>query len=59
MQVFQKHEAIICGIDEALAVIKLGTGHYNDKKRAYKLFDNYIKQKKQVRSHYYNSKKIC
>tara|TARA_B100000945_G_scaffold107260_1_gene84973 strand:+ start:730 stop:1809 length:1080 start_codon:yes stop_codon:yes gene_type:complete len=57
MQVFQKHEAIICGIDEALAVIKLGTGHYNDKKRAYKLFDNYIKQKKQVRSHYYNSKK--
>jgi nicotinate phosphoribosyltransferase len=30
MQVFQKHDAILGGIDEAIAVLKLGSGHEGD-----------------------------
>ncbi len=56
MQVFQKKEAILCGIDEALAVLKLGTGYYRDRQKAYRLFDQYISLKKEIRSLYYNSK---
>lgn len=56
MQVFQKKEAVICGIDEALAVLKLGTGYYRDRKKAYELFDQYIDLKKAIRRMYFNSK---
>ncbi len=57
MQIFQKKDAILCGVDEALAILNLGTGHYKDRKKAYKLFDIYINQKKEIRTYYYNSKK--
>ena len=30
MQVFQKHESVLGGIDEAIAVLKLGAGHERD-----------------------------
>ena len=30
MQVFQKKDAVLCGIDEAIAVLKLASGHYTD-----------------------------
>ncbi len=49
MQVFQKNKAVICGIDECLAVFKLATGRYTDYKKAYKLFDRYIELKKKAR----------
>jgi nicotinate phosphoribosyltransferase len=56
VQVFQKRDAIICGVDETLATLKLGTGYYTDREKAYKLFDEYISLKKKIRSLYYNSK---
>jgi nicotinate phosphoribosyltransferase len=30
MQVFQKHESVLGGIDEAIAILKLGSGHERD-----------------------------
>ncbi|MFQ6615807.1 MAG: quinolinate phosphoribosyl transferase [Fidelibacterota bacterium] len=56
MQVFQKKEAVLCGVDEALALLKLGTGYYKDRGKAYRLFDEYIDLKKTIRSLYFNSK---
>lgn len=56
MQVFQKNDAILCGVDEALAIFKLGTGQYRDREKAYALFDEYIELKKQIRFLYFNSK---
>ncbi len=50
MQVFQKQDAIVCGIDEALAVIKLCSGHYSDPEKAYNIFDEYIRLKQRIRS---------
>ena len=52
MQVFQKNNAVICGIDECLAVLKLATGKYSDYQKAYKLFDKYIELKKIARSYF-------
>lgn len=56
IQIFQKKQAVLCGVDEALAIVKLGTGYYKDREKAYKLFDQYIEMKKAIRSLYYNSK---
>lgn len=56
MQIFQKKDAVLCGVDEALAVLKLGTGHYKDRQKAYRLFDDYIDLKKTIRSLYFSSK---
>lgn len=56
MQVFQKKHAMLCGVDEVLAILKLCTGHYIDSKQAYQLFDRYIVLKKKVRSLYHQSK---
>lgn len=52
MQVFQKKEAILCGIDEAIAVLKMASGRYRDYKKAYKLFDQLIECKKDLRKHF-------
>jgi nicotinate phosphoribosyltransferase len=30
MQVFQKKDAVLCGVDEAVAVLKLAAGRYTD-----------------------------
>jgi nicotinate phosphoribosyltransferase len=57
MQVFQKKDAVLCGIDEALAVLRLGTGYYNDRGRAFKLFDKLIELKKHERETYYTDYK--
>ena len=42
MQVFQKREAILCGIDETLAIFKLASGRYEDYDLTYALFDQLI-----------------
>jgi len=55
-QVFQKETAVLCGVDESLAILKLGSGYYTDREKAYQLFDHYISLKKTIRSLYYNSK---
>jgi nicotinate phosphoribosyltransferase len=52
MQVFQKKEAVLCGIDEALAVLKVATGRYTDYNKAYKLFDKLIDLKSKARQQF-------
>jgi len=49
MQVFQKNDAVLCGVDEAVAVLKLATGKYTDYPKAYKLFDQLIELKDTAR----------
>ena len=52
MQVFQKRDAILCGIDEAIAILKLASGRYKDYEKAYQLFDRLMDLKKEAR-HYF------
>ena len=52
VQVFQKGEAVVCGIEEALAILMLGIGHYRNSNHAFELFDHYIEQKRRIRSLY-------
>jgi len=56
MQIFQKQEAILCGVDEALAVIKLCSGYYRDLDQAYTLFDDYIRLKQHIRTVYHSDR---
>ena len=53
MQVFQKSQAVLCGIDEAIATLKVGTGHYTDLEKAHKLFDRLMNLKVEMRKHRY------
>ena len=52
MQVFQKKNAVLCGIDEAVAVLKLAAGRYTDYDKAYKLFDKLIEHKSRARQQF-------
>ena len=52
VQVFQKGEAVVCGIEEALAILMLGIGHYRNSTQAFELFDRYIELKRRIRSLY-------
>src|SRR3546814_4950679 len=45
MQVFQKRDAVLCGIDEALAVLRVGTGRWRDEHAAEQLFDRFLEAK--------------
>ncbi len=56
LQVFQKKEAVLCGVDETLAILKLGVGYYKEREKAYKLFDDYINLKKKIRALFISSK---
>jgi nicotinate phosphoribosyltransferase len=49
MQVFQKNDAVLCGIDEAIAVLKLCSGYYEKPELAFPLFDIYKKQERLIR----------
>ena len=42
VQVFQKGHATLCGVEEALAILLLGVGHYRDPIRAFEWFDELI-----------------
>ncbi len=57
MQVFQKRDAVLCGIDEVLAVLKVATGRYTDYERAYKLFDKLIDLKSKARQQFIGNHK--
>ncbi len=49
-QIFQKKDdAIICGTDEAIGILRSATGNYSDSERAFKLFDRYIQLKDMIR----------
>jgi nicotinate phosphoribosyltransferase len=52
MQVFQKNHAVLCGIDEALAVLRLCSGLYSNSKEAFKLFDEYVARERIIRALY-------
>ena len=49
IQVFQKRDALLCGIDEALGILRVGLGRYRDLERAYKAFDRYMELKLAMR----------
>lgn len=43
MQLFQREDqAMVCGIDQVLAILHAGTGHYSDARRAADLFQEYL-----------------
>lgn len=52
MQVFQKRYAVLCGMDEALAIFQLCSGRYHDKNRANRLFDKFLKAQRESRQFY-------
>jgi nicotinate phosphoribosyltransferase len=52
MQVFQKKDAVVCGIDEAIAVLRVASGRFTDYDRAYKLFDHWLQLKQGMRRHF-------
>ena len=52
IQVFQKQGAVLCGIEEALAIVILGAGHHQNPTQAFKLFDRLIESKRRIRSLY-------
>lgn len=49
MQIFQKHDALLCGMDETIAVLKLASGRYTDWKKARNLFDRHMELKRSAR----------
>lgn len=49
IQAFQKKNAVLCGIDEAIAIIKVASGFYRNREKAYKLFDRLMKIKAETR----------
>jgi nicotinate phosphoribosyltransferase len=53
MQVFQKRHAVLCGIDEAIAILRVGTGHYTDLNKAHQLFDRLMDVKMNLRKSRY------
>jgi len=57
MQVFQKKDAVLCGVDEAVAVLKLAAGRYTDYQKAYKLFDKLIELKSKARQQFIGNHK--
>lgn len=50
MQVFQKRDkAVVCGTDEAVAILKTAAGYYKDAEAVYPFFDRYVELKKLIR----------
>jgi nicotinate phosphoribosyltransferase len=58
MQVFQKKYAVLCGVDEAIAVLRMGTGHYTDLNKAHQLFDQLMKVKMDLRKSRYSDEEL-
>jgi nicotinate phosphoribosyltransferase len=53
-QIFQKKDnVVICGTDEAIAILRSATGLYSNSDRAFKLFDRYIELKQMIRHSLY------
>ncbi len=57
MQVFQKKDAVLCGVDEAVAVLKLAAGKYTNYAKAYKLFDRLMELKSNARRQFIGNHK--
>ena len=52
MQVFQKRNVVACGIDEAIAILKVASGRYTDYDNACKLFDRWLEIKRERRAYF-------
>lgn len=52
MQVFQKKDAVLCGVDEAIAVLKMASGKYKDPRKTYALFDRLLELKHEARKYF-------
>ena len=50
VQVFQKDRSVLCGIDEALAILRVGAGSWADWGRASELFEAYLASRLEARS---------
>jgi nicotinate phosphoribosyltransferase len=50
-QFFPRQDAVVCGIDEALAILKYCTGYYKDQEKANEIFSEMIKIDKQIQNH--------
>ena len=50
MQVFQKDDSVLCGMDEALAILQLCTGRFDDADKAREVFGDYLKAKRSART---------
>ena len=55
MQFFQKKNSIVCGVDEAIAILKTCAGRYKDQEAANKAFDLYKLQHEQHYVHELNA----
>jgi len=51
VQVFQRSTSVLCGIDEALAVLRVGTGSWTDRDKASEVFDAYLAARLDARGH--------
>jgi nicotinate phosphoribosyltransferase len=49
IQVFQKGHSVLCGIDEALAILRVGAGSWADSDKAAELFDAYLDARLEAR----------
>ncbi len=50
MQIFQKRDAVLCGTDEAIAVLKTCSGYYREPQKAYEFFDRYLLLERRIRA---------
>jgi nicotinate phosphoribosyltransferase len=57
MQVFQKGHTVLCGIDEAIAVLRVAAGRYRDYHKAHNLFDRLLELKREARELFLTDKK--
>ncbi|MDQ4098029.1 MAG: nicotinate phosphoribosyltransferase, partial [Actinomycetota bacterium] len=49
VQVFQKDTSVLCGVDEALAILRVGTGSWSDWNQATELFGRYLEARLDAR----------
>ncbi|MEN6590969.1 MAG: nicotinate phosphoribosyltransferase, partial [Fervidobacterium sp.] len=49
-QFFPREDAVICGVDEALAILRYCTGYYKDEERALELYNKMLKLDKEMQS---------
>ena len=50
MQVFQKKDALLCGMGEALVILAAGAGHYRDDMQADRLFADWMQARNDASS---------
>jgi len=48
--IFPREDAVICGVDEALAILRYCTGYYKDEERALELYNKMLKLDKEMQS---------